>query len=99
MAYPDHLSYFNKESMCNLLADLKFDIKCIVADNPIDLNLLNDNSNYINDQSKGKDTHLFRVRSDNFLGGIDKEKLIKLYEVLGSMGVGRDLVYYCSPLS
>ncbi len=96
LCYPDHLSYFNKESLSNLLLDLGFKIRAIVADNPVDLNLLNDNSNYIEDPSKGKNIHLFRVRSDNFLGSLDPDKLLKIYETLGSMGVGRDLNYYCS---
>jgi len=96
LCYPDHLSYFNKESMSNLLLDLGFKIHSIVADNPVDLNLLNDNSNYIEDPSKGKNIHLFRVRSDNFLGSLDLDKLLQIYEILGSMGVGRDLNYYCS---
>lgn len=95
LAYPDHLSYFNKSSMSNLVQDLGFQIKMIVAENPIDLNLLNDNSNYIKDTSKGKNTHTFRVRMDNFMASIDREKMLCLYEVLGSMGIGRDLVYYC----
>ncbi len=94
--YPDHLSYFNKESMNKLLLDLGFKIHTIVADNPVDLNLLNENSNYIEDTSKGKNIHLFRVKTDNFLGSLDTDKLLKIYEILGSMGVGRDLNYYCS---
>ena len=94
--YPDHLAYFNKESMENLLADLGYVLFTVVGDNPIDLNLLNANSNYVLDEGKGKNTHLFRIRTDNFLGGIDEKKLIKIYEILGSMGVGRDLNYYCS---
>jgi len=94
LGYPDHLSYFNKESMCDLLVDLGYEVKNIVADNPIDLNLLNDNSNYVKDRSKGKKTHLFRVRMDNFLGKIDRDKLALIYEILGSMGVGRNLSYY-----
>ncbi len=98
LCYPEHISYFNKESMCNLLKDLGFEIKSIIADHPIDLNLLNDNSNYVNDRSKGKNTQLFRVRADNFLGSIDREKLLGLYEILGSMGVGRNLFYVCSLL-
>ena len=53
LCYADHLSYFNKESMSNLLCDLGFKIHCIVVDNPVDLNLLNDNSNYIEDPAKG----------------------------------------------
>jgi len=96
LCYPDHLSYFNKTSMCNLLDDQGFEVRSIVADNPVDLNLLNDNSNYIGDPAKGKNTHLFRVRTDNFLGQLNAEKLLQIYELLGSMGVGRDLNYYCS---
>ena len=96
LCYPDHLSYFNKESMSNLLLDLGFKIHSIVADNPVDLNLLNDNSNYIDDPIKGKNIHFFRVRSDNFLGSLNPDKLLQLYEIFGSMGIGRDLNYYCS---
>jgi 2-polyprenyl-3-methyl-5-hydroxy-6-metoxy-1,4-benzoquinol methylase len=96
LCYPDHLSYFNKDSMSNLLTDLGFDIRSIVADNAIDLNLLNDNSNYVEDTSKGKSTHFFRVRTDIFLGSIDISKLLEIYEIFGSMGIGRDLNYYCN---
>ena len=96
LCYPDHLSYFNKENMSNLLSDLDFKIHSIVADNPVDLNLLNDSSNYIKDPSIGKNIHYLRVRSDNFLGSLDPDKLLQIYEILGSMGVGRDLNYYCS---
>ena len=96
LCYPEHLSYFNKDSMSNLLQDLGYKIHSIVADNPVDLNLLNDNSNYIEDTSKGKNVHLFRIRSDNFLGNLNPDKLLQVYEILGSMGVGRDLSYYCS---
>jgi len=95
LCYPDHLSYFSKESMQKFLNDSGYSVHAVVADNPIDLNLLNDNSNYIEEQNKGKNTHLFRVRADNFLASIDEGKLLSLYEVLGSMGVGRDLNYYC----
>lgn len=96
LAYPDHLSYFNKEGMCSFLKAFKMKVDAVVADNPVDLNLLNDNSNYIRDKSKGKKAHLFRVRTDNFLGSISKEKLLDLYTLYGQMGVGRDLNYFCS---
>lgn len=96
LCYPDHLSYFNKESMINLLLDLGFKIRAVVADNPVDLNLLNDNSNYIEDPEKGKNINLFRIRTDNFLGSMNPDKLLQIYEIFGSMGVGRNLIYYCS---
>lgn len=96
LAYPDHLSYFNKESMGNLLSAQGFELKDVIADNPIDLNLLNDNSNYIENPEKGKMTHMFRVLADNFMADDDPDKLLQIYEILGSMGIGRDLNYYCS---
>jgi 2-polyprenyl-3-methyl-5-hydroxy-6-metoxy-1,4-benzoquinol methylase len=95
LAYPDHLSYFNKESMGNLLEDRGFKLEAVVADNPIDLNLLNANSNYVQDRTKGKNAHLFRVHTDNFLASIDEEKLLDLYKIYGELGVGRDLNYFC----
>lgn len=96
LSYPDHISYFNKENMEHLLTDMGFKLISVVADNPIDLNLLNENSNYIEDENKGRNTHLFRVKADNFLASLDTNKLLNIYEILGSMGVGRDLTYYCS---
>lgn len=96
LAYPEHMSYFNKASMEKLLYDKGFNVEAIVADNPIDINLLNKNSNYIREPEKGKNMHLFRVDMDNFLANISKDKLLDLYEVLGSMGVGRNLTYFCS---
>lgn len=96
LGYPAHISYFNKESMENLLKDKGFRVEGVFADNPVDLNLLNKNSNYIQQPEKGKNIHYFRVDGDNFLASISEDKLLDMYEILGSMGVGRDLTYYCS---
>lgn len=96
LAYPDHLSYFNKDSMERFLGAKGFNMESIVSDNPIDLNLMNSNANYVKDRSKGKEAHYFRVRTDNFLASISEDKLLDIYTILGAMGVGRDLNYYCS---
>ncbi len=94
LRYPDHLSYFNKESMGNLLEDMGLAVQCVVGDHPIDLHLLCEHSNYVEDSSKGPGTHCYRMRWDNFLAGLDRNKLLSIYETLGSMGVGRNLAYY-----
>jgi len=96
LAYPDHISYFNKNAMKKFLNSNGFKVEAINADNPVDFNLMNLNTNYINDRSKSKETHYFRVRTDNFLASISQDKLLDLYTILGSMGVGRDLNYYCT---
>ena len=41
LGYPDHISYFNKNSMENLLTNKGFRVDVVVADNPVDNNLLN----------------------------------------------------------
>lgn len=96
LSYPEHISYFNKESMENLLKSQGLRVEAVIADNPVDLNLLNKNSNYIQEPEKGRNIHFFRVNTDNFLAEISKDKLLDLYEILGSMGVGRNLTYVCS---
>ena len=98
LRYPDHISYFNKASMECFLADHGFAVDAVIADHPVDLNLLNDNSNYIEEPSKGKAVHRFRIRTDNFLASISRDKLLQLYELLGSMGVGRNLIYCARPV-
>lgn len=94
--YPDHLSYFNRESMEAFVCDHGFSLRSVVADNAIDLNLLNVNCNYVREPEKGRATHLFRIQTDLFLAGMDRKKLLRLYETYGDMGVGRNLTYYCT---
>ena len=80
--------------MNNFLEKKGFFVQSIVGDNPIDLNLLNQNSNYVEDSDKGKHAHYFRVITDNFLASVDIDKLLDIREIMGSMGVGRNLIYF-----
>jgi 2-polyprenyl-3-methyl-5-hydroxy-6-metoxy-1,4-benzoquinol methylase len=95
IAHPDHLSYFNKETMIAFLSDAGMNVRAIVADNPVDLNLLNEQMNYVREPKRGKSVHRFRVAVDLFLAGVDLDGLLNVYGALGAMGVGRDLTYYC----
>jgi 2-polyprenyl-3-methyl-5-hydroxy-6-metoxy-1,4-benzoquinol methylase len=96
LAYPEHLSYFNSDSMKNLLEDVGFILHKIVGDFPGEFNLFSDLTNYVQDRSAGPQIHRRRMRIDNYLFGIDSRKLLDIYTILGSMGVGRNLIYYCS---
>jgi 2-polyprenyl-3-methyl-5-hydroxy-6-metoxy-1,4-benzoquinol methylase len=92
--YPDHISYFNKDNMTCLLTCLGFSIEAVLASNPIDLNLLNDNGNYIKDPAKGKNTYFHIVRTDNFLASLNSEKWLDLYKAYADLGLGRNLAYF-----
>ncbi len=91
---PDHISYFNKLSFSELSARLGYKQQYYLADFPIDLYLLNDNSNYILDKTKGKQAHLSRLE---FINLICKHDLINATEFLlslGNLGFGRNLTAF-----
>lgn len=85
--------------MENFLSANGLKIDAVLADNPVDLNLLNDSSNYIEDTTKGKAVHRYRVRFDNLIASIDVNKLVQLYDLMGSMGIGRNLAYFTKVLA
>ncbi len=94
VASPDHISYFNHDSMSRLLAKFGFEVVGKVSDHPIDFNLLNQNSNYIMDRSKGRATHQYRVLLDNFLSELDPHGYYSILEQYAHMGVGRSLTFF-----
>lgn len=89
---PDHLSYFNKEGLINLCNDTGWHNFLSIADYPIDLHLLNENTNYSKDKSKGKSCHLSRIATDNLLHSISTEKTVALYKVYADLGMGRQII-------
>ena len=64
---PDHLSYFNFESLKKFLNSNNFEILETISDFPIEVYLANDSSNYWRDSNKGKAAHKSRIFIDNFL--------------------------------
>lgn len=96
LAYPDHLSYFNKESMTALVHGLGHSVRSTVSDFPMEFNLLSENTNYVKDRSLGPEAHRQRMRICEYLHSKSPNVLLSLYEQLGSIGVGRTLIYYCS---
>jgi 2-polyprenyl-3-methyl-5-hydroxy-6-metoxy-1,4-benzoquinol methylase len=96
LGYPDHLSYFSGVTMRSFLTDMGFDLRLVSADSPIEFNLLTEQTNYVKDRTRGPDAHRRRMRIDNYLFGKSPEALFSIYRTLGSIGVGRNLIYYCS---
>lgn len=92
VAMPDHISYFNKEGLENLLKAHDWRPLSVIADYPIDWNLLNSDSNYVMDKSKGKACHMERVIFENLLHEQPLEKITAFYKALADLGMGRQLV-------
>jgi hypothetical protein len=62
-----------------------------LADYPIDWNLLNPDSNYVKDRTKGKNCHKERIEFENLVHNLDVDKLIALYKSLADLGLGRQI--------
>ena len=92
IAVPDHISYFNNEALKNLLNAFGWTTISVLADYPIDWNLLNRNTNYIMDKSLGSSCHTERVVFENLLHQQPIEKIIQFYEAVASVGLGRQIV-------
>lgn len=93
VATPDHLSYFNLQSLINLSEHCGYNVEYYMSDYPIDFDLFNDNTNYIKN-NVGKDSHRKRIKVDNFLCGISFEKTNEYYKKLCELGCGRQIYIF-----
>lgn len=94
---PDHLSYFNKEGLTALAKCAGWGVERLISDFPIDFNLFNPNTNYIEDPSRGKSCHHARVVIENLIHGISPDGANRLYEALAELGLGRQIVAFLKP--
>jgi 2-polyprenyl-3-methyl-5-hydroxy-6-metoxy-1,4-benzoquinol methylase len=92
VAVPDHISYFNKVGLNRLCDQCGWTTKKNMGDFPIDFNLFNERTNYIENSDAGGNCHLSRIRIENFLHHISVDKTNQLYEVLADMGLGRQII-------
>jgi 2-polyprenyl-3-methyl-5-hydroxy-6-metoxy-1,4-benzoquinol methylase len=92
IAVPDHISYFNKSGLINLMHNNGFCALEVIGDYPIDINLLNEDSNYIKDKTKGKNCHRERIQFENFIHQQEMEKIIGFYRSMLDLGLGRQII-------
>jgi len=64
---PDHLSYFNFETLPGVLAHTGYETVRKLGDFPIELFLLNENGNYYKNKQTGPGAHFARVTASNFI--------------------------------
>jgi 2-polyprenyl-3-methyl-5-hydroxy-6-metoxy-1,4-benzoquinol methylase len=93
VAPPDHLSYFNLESLKNISKYCGYKLLFHMADYPIDFDLLEDHTNYTR-KSVGNHSHLKRIRVENLLCDISIEKTNEYYNKLSELGLGRDITIF-----
>jgi SAM-dependent methyltransferase len=94
---PDHLSYFGPEGLTSLAEATGWKVQCMMTDYPIDLSLVNPDTNYIKKSTAGKACHLARVEIENLIHSISPEKAVALYSALAQLGIGRALTVVMTP--
>ena len=88
------LSYFNCESFVNLFKAENFEIVSLQADFPIEIFLLNVNSNYYKNRNLGKAAHMTRLICTNYLAKNNLNRQIDYREAAADLDFGRDLTAY-----
>ncbi len=91
VAIPDHLSYFNKDGLENLLHATGWKTITCLGDYPIDWNLINPNTNYVQDKTKGKSCYRERIEIENLIHTMPIEKVVNFYASMADVGYGRGI--------
>ena len=91
---PQHLHYFNAETLPKFLEAQGLLVKKLLGDFPIDYFLLNDWSNYVADPGRGKQAHVVRQHAQRLLHEAGDEACVLLQEAQARCGIGRDIAAY-----
>lgn len=97
IAIPDHLSYFDGDSLATLAAANGWSCRDMIADFPIDLFLLHEGSNYVRDRSLGAQAHAARLSFELMLGDMPQSKVIDFYRSMAAIGLGRQISVVLAP--
>jgi len=99
VALPDHLAYFDYQSLNSIADYTGWQPLTTIADFPIDWYLMNHESNYIADTTKGKGAHFARLALENLIHQQPMEPVLNFFESLAKIGMGRNITIFLKPHS
>jgi len=88
LSYPDHLNYFNQESLLAFVKSNGFEVVDCISDYPIELDLLDNASNYV-DKKVGMHSHKKRLQFERFMATLPIEASHRLFSTYAEIGLGR----------
>jgi 2-polyprenyl-3-methyl-5-hydroxy-6-metoxy-1,4-benzoquinol methylase len=95
VALPDHLSYFDAHTLPAVLNANGWVVQDLLGEFPIDLFLLNPDTNYAQDKSKGRRCHFARIAFETGLWKRESlDAVIEFRRGCARAGLGRNLVAY-----
>lgn len=96
-AVPEHLSYFQPDSLAEFCLNHGWRSRRIMSDFPIDLYLLNDHSNYVEHPETGKGAHRARLTFEDAFRDTPIKSMISFLESAAAIGLGRNLIAVFEP--
>lgn len=97
VAPPDHLNYFDYDSLVSTVAATGWSCIETLADFPVDWFLFHPGSNYIRDKSVGKSAHMARVQIENLIHERPIEDVTQFWSKMAKLGFGRDITAFLKP--
>jgi 2-polyprenyl-3-methyl-5-hydroxy-6-metoxy-1,4-benzoquinol methylase len=91
---PDHLAYFDRESLESIAVATGWRSAAMLADFPIDWFLLHSGSNYVRDSALGADAHRARVEFENLLAKQPVERVNAFFASMADVGMGRNITAF-----
>jgi 2-polyprenyl-3-methyl-5-hydroxy-6-metoxy-1,4-benzoquinol methylase len=96
VAVPDHISYFNRNGLQNLLNAAGWTLERALADFPIDWLLYHPASHYYNLPEQGSAAHAARQQIELLIEAQGKSDATeRLYAALAELGLGRQIIAFC----
>lgn len=94
VALPDHLSYFDHESLSSAAEGTGWECVEMLGDFPVDWFLFHPGSNYVQDKGQGKAAHRARVQLENLINAQPSEAVLAFWSAAARVGVGRDITAF-----
>lgn len=98
VAPPDHLTYFDHDSLTNAANETGWECLEMLGDFPVDWFLFHPGSNYVRDKSAGKAAHKARVQIENLIHKQPIEDVLRFWSATAKLGIGRDITAFIRPI-
>ena len=91
IAPPDHLNYFNVDTLKRILHATDWECLDVISDFPIDLFLTHPGSNYVENSNKGPAAHRARVQLELMIAARGHQAATDYFRASAAVGIGRNL--------
>lgn len=98
VAPPDHLTYFDHDSLVRTADETGWKCVEMLGDFPVDWFLFHPGSNYVRDRTVGKAAHRARVQIENLIHEQPVDDVIRFWSATAKLGLGRDITAFLRPV-